>query len=93
MSSAEDGPGWAALPRGLCENGRRGAGRPVPIPGAREGLLCGPGRRMSKKMSRGGRRTTYGGPLSDQAQKRWFPITLISGRDQIQALVAVFGLK
>lgn len=35
MSSAEDSPGWAALPRGLYENGRRGAGRPVPIPGVR----------------------------------------------------------
>ena len=28
-----------------------------------------------------------------QAQKRWFPMTVISGRLQIQALVAVAGLK
>ena len=27
------------------------------------------------------------------AQKRWFPIVTIRGRDQIQALVAVAGLK
>ena len=27
------------------------------------------------------------------AQNRWLPMTLMSGRDQIQALVAVSGLK
>ena len=26
-------------------------------------------------------------------QKRWFPMTLMRGRDQIQPLVAVLGLK
>ena len=38
-------------------------------------------------LRRGGRGTPV------QAQKRWLPMTLMRGRDQIQPLVAVLGLK
>ena len=65
--------------------------RLAPQPDSR---TAGPVRARSARHERAG---THGaqrdGAPRPQEQKRWFPMTLMRGRLQIQALVAVLGLK